>query len=177
MPVTIDWKDENTTQKRPQHRFLILLAVLVALFIGVRVGLSWWVDWLWFDSLRFGEVFWRSRTLEWGSFAGFGLLTFVILYGVFRLLLWAHKDDLPGDHTVFVNGREVNFSLRPVLGWVGLGITALVGFLSGAAMAGNWATLALWHYAPQAAGAADPVFGRPLSFYLFTLPAWNLLAG
>ncbi|MGB9032496.1 MAG: UPF0182 family protein, partial [Acidobacteriaceae bacterium] len=28
-----------------------------------------------------------------------------------------------------------------------------------------------------AGGAADPVFGKPLSFYLFTLPAWQLIAG
>ena len=23
----------------------------------------------------------------------------------------------------------------------------------------------------------DPIFGRPLGFYLFTLPAWQLIAG
>ena len=26
-------------------------------------------------------------------------------------------------------------------------------------------------------GLTDPIFGRPLDFYLFTLPAWQLIAG
>ena len=45
-------------------------------------------------------------------------------------------------------------------------------------MMAEWPTLALYWYAPARRGAAvDPIFGRPLTFYLFTLPAWQLLAG
>ena len=45
-------------------------------------------------------------------------------------------------------------------------------------MMAEWPTLALYWYAPAgAAGAVDPIFGRPLTFYLFTLPAWQLVAG
>ena len=50
-------------------------------------------------------------------------------------------------------------------------------------MTAQWTTLALyWHGRSDAvraaAGAAvDPIFGRPLTFYLFTLPAWQLLSG
>ena len=31
--------------------------------------------------------------------------------------------------------------------------------------------------AARPTGAADPIFGRPLGFYLFTLPAWQLILG
>ena len=41
----------------------------------------------------------------------------------------------------------------------------------------RWTTLALYWHAPRGATTLDPVFGRPLSFYLFTLPAWQLIAG
>jgi uncharacterized membrane protein (UPF0182 family) len=45
-------------------------------------------------------------------------------------------------------------------------------------MMADWTTLALYRYAPAATGApADPIFGRPITFYLFTLPAWELLSG
>ena len=50
-------------------------------------------------------------------------------------------------------------------------------------MTAEWPTIALWWYgrdaaaATAAAHAADPIFGRPLAFYLFTLPAWQLAAG
>ena len=42
--------------------------------------------------------------------------------------------------------------------------------------------LALWWHGAAAArnaGASmlDPIFGRPLAFYLFTLPAWQLVSG
>jgi hypothetical protein len=40
----------------------------------------------------------------------------------------------------------------------------------------DWPTLALFWYAPHATGSiVDPIFGKPLNFYLFTLPAWDLL--
>ena len=35
----------------------------------------------------------------------------------------------------------------------------------------SWQTFALWFNRPQTPGAADPVFGKTLGFYLFTLPA------
>jgi uncharacterized protein len=39
-------------------------------------------------------------------------------------------------------------------------------------------TLALFWYAPRTLGTiADPIFGLPLNFYLFALPAWQLIAG
>src|SRR5438552_14015655 len=41
----------------------------------------------------------------------------------------------------------------------------------------EWPTLALFWYAPRTAGGVDPIFGKPLNFFLFTLPAWQLLAG
>src|SRR5437764_6529287 len=50
-------------------------------------------------------------------------------------------------------------------------------------MMAQWSTLALWWYAKgdalprAAAGVIDPIFGRPLPFYLFTLPAWQLMSG
>src|SRR5258708_7669354 len=44
-------------------------------------------------------------------------------------------------------------------------------------MMDRWTTLALYWHAPGNATALDPIFGRPLGFYLFTLPAWQLVAG
>jgi len=177
VPATIDWPLENQQKSKPRARLWMLLVVVALLFGGARTVLSGWVDLLWFDSLGFSSVFWRSRIMEWGSFAIFGLLTFAVLYSVFRLLLRAHKADLPGDHTLYLNGRPITFSLQPILRWAGLGVAVVVGFLTGAAMANSWTTLALWRYAPQSSGVVDPIFGKPLSFYFFTLPAWNLLAG
>jgi hypothetical protein len=123
-------------------------------------------------------VFWKARGLEWGIFACFAALTFLILFGIFSALRRAHRDDLPSDHTVFIAGQEVKLSLKPVLRIISIGGSLVVAVLTGGAMAAQWQTLALWWYAPQAAGAVtDPIFGKPLGFYLFTLPAWQLIVG
>jgi hypothetical protein len=43
-------------------------------------------------------------------------------------------------------------------------------------MMGEWPTLALfWYASPNAGGVADPIFGKPIGFFLFTLPAWHLI--
>src|SRR5690606_36521755 len=49
-----------------------------------------------------------------------------------------------------------------------------VGVIAGASVASQWMTvLAWWHRTPF--GAQDPQFGFDLSFYVFTLPAVNVI--
>jgi uncharacterized protein len=46
-------------------------------------------------------------------------------------------------------------------------------------MMANWLTLALyWYDRPgPVSPIVDPIFSRPLNFYLFTLPAWEMISG
>jgi hypothetical protein len=157
---------------------LLLIAVVAVIFLCGRTVLSYWVDLLWFRSLGYGDVFWTSCGLEWGIFAGFFALTFLVLYGSFSALKQTHLDDLPSDHILYIGGQEVKLSLKPVLRVVSIGGSLAIALLSGGAMARQWQTLALWWYAPSATGSVvDPIFGKPLNFYLFTLPAWQLIVG
>jgi hypothetical protein len=178
MPDTINWPELTPPPSRRRGGLLFLVALVAAIFIGGRVVLSYWVDLLWFKSLGYGDVFWKARGLEWGIFAAFATLTFLVLYGAYSALKRAHLNDLPNDHTLIIAGQEVKLSLKPVLRVVSIGGLMVIAALSGGAMAAEWQTLALWWYAPRSAGAmTDPIFGRPLDFYLFTLPAWQLIAG
>ena len=55
-----------------------------------------------------------------------------------------------------------------------------IALLIGAQVAANWQQIALWQNAvPYAAdgSAVDPIFGRDISFYLFTLPVLRLAQG
>ncbi len=154
----------------------VVVAVLAAVLFGARAAVSYWVDMLWFGSLGYADVFWKTLRLQWGIFAGFGAATFVILFGAFTVLRRAHRGDLPRDHTILFGGQPVKLSVGPVLsvvGWVGsLGIA----LISGASMMSDWPALALWWNTPRGgSGVADPIFGRPLSFFLFTLPAWHIV--
>jgi hypothetical protein len=178
MPETIDWpKLTSPPQRRNRRGLFFLIAIVAVIVFGSRGAISFWVDLLWFRSLGYGEVFWKTRGLEWGIFAGFFALTFLLLVGIFSALKHAHKDDLPSDHTIFISGQPITLSLKPVLRVVSIGGSLVIALITGGAMAAEWQTLALWWYAPQGAGVADPIFGRPLGFYLFTLPAWQLILG
>jgi len=155
---------------------VVVLIVIAVIVFGSRTALSYWVDLLWFTSLGYGEVFWKTLNLQWGIFAIFSVATFAILFGAFSALRRAHRNDLPRDHQIVLGGQPINFSVEPVLrlaGWiVCIGGACITGF----SMVDDWPALALWWYTPKgASGAVDPIFGKPLSFFLFTLPAWHIL--
>jgi hypothetical protein len=178
MPETINWPKFTPPRRRSHRGFFFFIAIIAALLLGSRTVLSYWVDLLWFNSLGYGDVFWKTRGLEWGIFAAFFILTFLIVLGTFSVLKHAHAGDLPSDHTLIIAGQEVNLSLKPVLRIVSIGGSLVIAILTGGAMAAEWQTLALWWYAPRSTNAmADPIFARPLDFYLFTLPAWQLILG
>ena len=180
MPESIDWPPPHTPRLpgRRRRRFFLLLAVLAAILFGGRTALSYYVDVLWFGSLGYGDVFWKTLSLQWGIFAAFAVVTFLILYGSFLALKRAHLPDLPSGHTIYIGGRPLKLPVEPVLRLIALGISLVIAAATGASMAVEWPALALFWDAPHATGSvADPVFGQPLNFFLFALPAWQLIAG
>src|ERR1700728_3644711 len=180
MPDSIDWPPTHSRTQLPRRprRFLLILAILAGIFFGGRTALSYSVDVLWFRSLGYGEVFWKTLGLQWGVFATFAAATFLILYGSFLALKRAHLSDLPSGHTILIGGRPVKLPVEPVLRLIALGVSLAVAAASGAGMMAEWPTLALFWYAPRATGGVvDPIFGKPLNFFLFALPAWQFIVG
>ena len=178
MPESIDWPLKSHPQRPGRRILLFLLAVVVAIVLGARTAISYWVDLLWFGTLGYQDVFWKTLGLKWGIFTAFAAVTFVVLYATFAALKRAHSGDLPVDHTIFIAGNAVNLPVAPVLRLLSIGVSFVVAIATGAAMEAQWPTLALFWYAPHVSGSiVDPIFGWPLNFYLFTLPALELIAG
>ncbi|HKM47229.1 MAG TPA: UPF0182 family protein, partial [Terriglobales bacterium] len=101
MPGSIDWPPLHPPRHR-RRRFFLIMAVLVGIVFGGRSALSYYVDVLWFGSLGYGDVFWKTLSLEWGIFAAFAAATFLILYGSFLALKRAHLPELPSGHTIVI---------------------------------------------------------------------------
>jgi uncharacterized protein len=178
MHESIDWPRRDLPARHRNRKFYILVAVIALILFGGRTAVSYWVGLLWFESLGYGDVFVRQLTLQWGIFALFAIVTSCVLYGAFALLNRAHRHDLPLDHVIAFGGRELNLSVQPVLRFIAIAGSLVIGLITGGAMGSEWPTLALFWFAPAAAGTpADPIFDKPLNFFLFTLPAWNLIAG
>ena len=183
MPVSIDWPPPRTPRsplspRRRARLILILLFAVLAVVFGGRIASSYYVDALWFGSLGYGDVFWKTLSLQSGVFTAFAAITFLILYGSFLALKRAHLNDLPSGHTIFIGGQPVRVPIESILHPVALGLSLVIAAMTGAGMMAEWPTLALYWNAPHTlGGVVDPIFGRPLNFFLFTLPAWQLIAG
>src|SRR5262249_24344976 len=108
----------------------------------------------------------------------FFLATFVILYAAFFILKPERLEITSGP--ILINGQPLRLSVEPVLRLIGFGGSAVIAALTGLGMMSDWNSLALYWYGGASGGGAttvDAIFGRPLSFFFFTLPAWQLLAG
>src|ERR1700676_4772534 len=178
MPDSIDWPPRRVARPRRRRHLLLILAVLAVIFFGGRAALSNYVELLWCRSLGYGDVFWKTLSLQWGVFAAFAAATFFILYGSFLTLKRTPLPDLPTGHTILIGGRPVKLPVEPVLRLIALGVSVVIALATGAGMMAEWPTLALFWYTPRpTGGVVDPIFGKPLNFFLFTLPAWQLVAG
>jgi uncharacterized protein len=163
--------------RRPQgrRRFLIILVLILVFIFGSRIALSYYVDGLWFGSLGYGEVFRKTLSLQWAVFVVFFAATFLILYGWFLALRRAYRSDLLSGSMIFIGGRPVKLPVERILRLTVFVLSLLIAIATGAGVMREWSTFALYWYAPPTPGSADPIFGKPLHFYLFTLPAWQLI--
>ena len=177
MPESIDWPAMGRPRRR-RFLLILILAVFACVVLCSRMALSYYVDALWFGSLGYRDAFWTTLRIQWVAFIGFAAAAFLILYGSFLALKRTHLPNLPSGRTIFLAGEPIRLPIEPVLRFVGLGVSLVVAVATGASMMMEWPTLALYWYAPRVASSViDPIFGKPLNFYLFTLPAWQLIVG
>jgi uncharacterized protein len=175
MPEIVDWQQPPRRQRR---LFFLVLAILAVVVFSSRTVLSYYVEALWFGSLGYGEVFRKTLGLQWAVFAIFFAATFLILYGWFLALRRAYRDDLPSGSTIFIGGQPLRLPVESILRLSGLLVSLAVAVITGASIMTDWPALALYRYAPRSTGGVvDPIFGKPINFYLFTLPAWQLVTG
>ncbi|HET9281243.1 MAG TPA: UPF0182 family protein [Candidatus Angelobacter sp.] len=166
-------------ERRPSRRrrlFLIFVLIAIILFSS-RAGVSFYVDALWFKSLGYGDVFRRTLSFQWEVFAAFFAATFFILYGWFLALRRAYQLNLLSGSTIYFGQQSLRLPVERILRLIMLVVSLAIATATGASMMAEWQTFALYWYAPRASGIADPIFGRPLHFYLFTLPVWQSMTG
>src|SRR4030095_14477606 len=167
-----------------KRRIVLLAAPLViAAVVGLGAGSEFLVDWLWFRSLGLGSVF---STL-WGAwvvtFAVVAIASWLILIcngllaahaagpSVRRLRLVRAADDA----TRLPEVLEISLEYIPWRAIVLAG-ASVVSVGLGLAYAARWEDVLKWWYG-TAFERQDPLFGRDLSFYLFTLPVYRAVCG
>jgi uncharacterized membrane protein (UPF0182 family) len=158
------------TGSRSTTPLLVVAAVLA--FVLVPQLTSWYVDWLWFASVELPQVFVTSLEAQalW-SLAG-ALLGFLVPFASHLAMVRATRGRVV---TVsFQNQAAVQLDVPKHLDRLALAAPALGAFLVGSLFAANWLKFLLQaHAAPF--GTLDPVFGRDLSFYVFSLPVLEVV--
>ena len=174
MPQTIEW------ERRPQRirRFFLVLLLIIVFLLALTTSLSYYVDILWFGSLGYGDVFRKALTLQWLTFSAFFAATFLILYGWFLALQRSYQADTLSGGLIFIGKQPVRLPVERILRLIALIAALVIAGIVGASMMSAWQTFAVYWYAPRTSGElVDPVFGRTLHFYLFSLPAWQQITG
>ena len=170
--------DRQQPRRRQRRLFFVVLAILVVIIFSGRTALSYYVDSLWFASLGYGDVFRKTLSLQWTVFAAFFAVTFLFLYGWFLALRRAYQSDLPDDYRIVVGGQALHLPVARILHLLGLALSLVVAGVTAASFMAAWPTFALYWYALRAtSGPVDPIFGKSINFYLFTLPAWQFITG
>ena len=157
---------------RPQP--FLWIAVLLGSFLLVRGVAVRITDWLWFREIGFERVFLLKIVAEWSMGALAALVGFAVLYGNARIALRG-IELVREDVRVLAQGglemRERFFvRLAEMLALpVALGGAALIALTA----AGQWRTLVQFFYRTPF-GEVDPIFGRDIAYYVFTLPTLQL---
>ena len=151
---------------------VLVFATFLALMV-VPQAASFWVDWLWFESVELPQVFITSfKAQAFWSLAG-GLLGFLVAFVSHLAMVRATRGRVV---TVsFQNQAALQLDVPKHLDRLALAAPALAAFVVGSLFAANWLKF-LFRADAAPFGTADPVFGRDISFYVFTLPVLEVVA-
>jgi len=151
-------------------RFIFLLIFLV-LFMVVPSTVELLTEWFWFVEVDYTDIFIRSLTTK----AAVGGLVFLVAFGALAANLRLALGRITQPYLIFPGGGDIQpVSLdRPQLQMLGTGVAALAALFLGLFASNEWLTwLQFQHATPF--GQTDPLFGRDVGFYVFTLPFLDL---
>lgn len=147
----------------------LILLVLVGTFLLASRAVGLYVDWLWFQEVRFETVFLTVLFTKLKVGAGLGLVFLALLGGN---LWWARRRAaepplrlVEGNLLEIPNWARIEPVFNRFLKWGAMLAAVFVGIASSA----SWERWLQFFHATSF-GQNDPLFGRDLGFYVFRLP-------
>ncbi|HET7584007.1 MAG TPA: UPF0182 family protein [Gemmatimonadaceae bacterium] len=161
---------------RPRTRLagLSLLSAILVLVLFLPTAVDRIVDWYWFDNLGYGRVFLTVLDTRFllGLFTALLAAAFLVLN-----LRWALRHPAPDPTRVRAPKVFPNLPGSPerVKRWATWGVLLLAA-LVGLVVSARWLDVQQFlHRTPF--GVTDPVFGRDVGYYVFTVPILSLASG
>lgn len=156
---------------------LWLVAGLVLLFVAAIVlpfAAGRLADWLWYRDIGFERVFLTKIVAQWTLGLGVGVVAAIVLYANVRLALrGAVLDELLAETRFRPEARARAAVLTRLAEITAKPGAFILAFLVALTAASQWRTAIAYFYRTPF-GTSDPVFGRDVGFYIFTLPTIEL---
>src|SRR5262245_23144597 len=152
----------------PRRLPQLMFGLVVLLVIGTAFTVDLYFDWLWFEEVGKTTVFTTSLYAR----SALGTATLLVVFAFLYFNLW-FANRAPGRIQIGIPTPAGEFTaytlsdsqIRRVVGAVSLAASVFFAFVVGQ----DWETV--WKWLHQTSfGSSDAVFGRDVSFYVFTLP-------
>ena len=154
-------------------RRIIVLLIVFVLFVTVIAGLPALAgvaaDWYWFSAIGFEVVFLKQLLWQLGVGVVVGLLAFVFFYANLR---YALRGIVPDPLVLQLRARAPNLDPTRLLRYLAWPAALVFAFILGGAASSGWLPI-LRFLNRSEFGAVDPVFGRDVGYYVFTLPVFS----
>ena len=144
-----------------------ILAILVFILVGIIISI--YPNWLWFGNLNFAPVFW---TMVLGKYGVATVIWFLIIITLSVNLYAAQRFHSESEQKITeiagmpVSGRSLNTII--------LAAILIVSFIIASKGSEQW-NMVLSYLNQHPFGNTDPVFGKDISFYVFSLPFYLLV--
>ncbi|WFE42208.1 UPF0182 family protein [Micromonospora sp. WMMD998] len=163
---------------RMSRRGRVTIGVLIGVFVLFTLlgwGVNAWTDWLWFDEVRYTQVFTGVLATRLLLFLVVGVGMALVIAGNLWLAYRVRPRMRPhsAEQATLERYRMV---LSPRLGtWIAL-VSAVVGLFAGLSAQTRWSQWLLFRNGGDF-GVKDPEFGVDVGFYVFQLPFWRYVLG
>ena len=155
---------------------LALTFIILAVIAGALVALSgFYVDWLWFKSVGFTDVWSTVLTTKVTLFIAAGLLTSLIIslniFLAFRSRPFNVSMAMEAD-----NLERYRATIDPIRKLVFAGVVVVLFYFGGSSGTQLWSSWLLFNNSTEF-GVKDPQFNLDISFFAFRLPFYQTLIG
>jgi len=153
------------------RKWLIAIGAFIVLFIVATISKGIYTEWLWFDSLGFSSVYSTVLTTRiWLFFTGAFIFLGLLLANLFlvrRLSPPTGGNILTGQGLLMVR-RAVDFGI--------LATASFISLIFGLVTSSQWEMVLRFAHATDF-NVTEPLLGRDVGFYLFSLPLYHFIQG
>ena len=167
-PEADDQRRHRTVRIRPRY---VAVAMVLAVAAFLLVG---WVDvysdWLWFRSVGFETVYTTVLVTKLVSAAVAGVVTAIVMYANLALAVRLAPQSPFRSRVVQIDQARIALpDLGDLVAYLPLPVALVAGLVAAKFGWESWELFQLFLYQVPF-GVTDPVFGRDVGFYVFTLP-------